>query len=356
MISDGFFNEKKVLLTGHTGFKGTWLSVWLSMLGAQVYGYSLFPSRDPKFELTNITGVYRSELCSDVRDLEALTNAVKRIQPDFVFHLAAQSLVPFSFKSPHDTWTTNLLGTVNILESLRDIKDRCTVVLITSDKVYENKEWFWGYRETDQLGGVDPYSASKSGAELAIRSYIETFFSNQDKIRIAVGRAGNVIGGGDWSDNRIVPDCIRSWSDGKSVALRNPLSTRPWQHVLEPLSGYLTLATIMHDDISIHGEAFNFGPREDQNKTVLSLVKEMSKHMPEASFKEVEQRDKKLHESGLLKLSIDKADSLIHWKPRWPFEKTVLETMLWYKHHRIGDNESIMNLMRSQIDDYNKGY
>ena len=228
MISDGFFNEKKVLLTGHTGFKGTWLSVWLSMLGAQVYGYSLFPSRDPKFELTNITGVYRSELCSDVRDLEALTNAVKRIQPDFVFHLAAQSLVPFSFKSPHDTWTTNLLGTVNILESLRDIKDRCTVVLITSDKVYENKEWFWGYRETDQLGGVDPYSASKSGAELAIRSYIETFFSNQDKIRIAVGRAGNVIGGGDWSDNRIVPDCIRSWSDGKSVALRNPLSTRPW--------------------------------------------------------------------------------------------------------------------------------
>ncbi len=354
MISDGFFNEKKILVTGHTGFKGTWLSVWLSMLGAEVYGYSLYPSRDQKFELTKINRVYSSEMFSDVRDLEALTNSVSSIQPDFIFHLAAQSLVPFSFESPHDTWTTNLLGTINVLESLRSIKNRCTVVLITSDKVYENKEWFWGYRETDQLGGIDPYSASKAGAELAIRSYIKTFFFNQDRIRIAVARAGNVIGGGDWSEKRIVPDCIRSWSDGKSVELRNPLSTRPWQHVLEPLSGYLNLSTKLYHDILIHGEAFNFGPREDQNKTVLSLVKEMSKHMRGATFTEVVQKDTKLLESGLLKLSIDKAESLTQWRPRWSFEKTVRETMLWYKHHKDGDNESIMNLMRSQINDYNK--
>jgi CDP-glucose 4,6-dehydratase len=354
MIGKKNFKDKTVLLTGHTGFKGIWLSVWLSMLGAKVHGLSLYPNKDPKFELTKTSDAFCSEIEGDIRDLNCLTNTIESIQPDFVFHLAAQALVPHSFTSPLETWTTNALGTVNVLESLRRLEKKCVAILITSDKVYENKEWHWGYRENDQLGGLDPYSASKSAAELAISSYSKTFFSNQDKVRVAIARAGNVIGGGDWSENRIVPDCIRSWFSGSQVKLRSPESTRPWQHVLEPLSGYITLAMRLQSNKALHGEAFNFGPDENQNKTVLNLVKEMASHWPGSDYLIEAPAEGVVHETALLKLSVDKARTLLDWKPRWFFEQTVSETMAWYEIHRDGSNKSVVNLMKKQIENYNK--
>ncbi len=266
------FSGSKVLITGHTGFKGSWLSLWLSGLGANVTGVSLdIPTEPSHFLSGSINEMLAKDLRLDIRDSAAMKDLIKVLQPDFVFHLAAQPIVRRSYADPVESWQTNTLGTVNILQALRGLEKACTAVFITSDKCYDNVEWEWGYRETDALGGPDPYSASKGAAELAIRSYVRSYFPADGNIRIGVGRAGNVIGGGDWALDRIVPDCVRAWSRGENVELRNPAATRPWQHVLEPLSGYLNLALALKKDNKLHGEPFNFGPPAQQNHSVGEL-------------------------------------------------------------------------------------
>ena len=261
------FHNRTVLVTGHTGFKGSWLSAWLQHLGANVTGVALNPPSKPShFEAAALEELVDDKQI-DIREQEALQSIVLDTQPDFVFHLAAQSLVRLSYVNPLETYQTNVFGTLNLLEALRSLEKPCVAVLITSDKCYDNVEWIWGYRETDRLGGLDPYSASKGATELMISSHVRSFFPFDSSVRIGIGRAGNVVGGGDWADNRIVPDCMRAWSRGENVTLRNPRSTRPWQHVLEPLSGYLTLASALYENPQLHGEPFNFGPPADRSKS-----------------------------------------------------------------------------------------
>ena len=331
--SENIFADTNILVTGHTGFKGAWLSLWLSSLGAHVTGVSMdVPTEPSHFEAGNL-GALLQDYRVDIRDLASLKALVHELQPDFVFHLAAQPLVKHSYADPVETWQVNTLGTVNVLESLRGLNTPCVAVMITSDKSYENNEWVWGYRETDALGGGDPYSASKGAAELAIRSYVHSYFPLDGPVRIGVGRAGNVIGGGDWAADRIVPDCMRAWSKGETVRLRNPQATRPWQHVLEPLSGYLNLATALYFDKKLHGEPFNFGPAAEQNHSVGELVAVLASHWEQAVWEDVSEQYGGPHEFGLLKLNCDKALYHLGWRATWDFETTVRETALWYRKY-----------------------
>lgn len=352
MFNDSY-KKKQVLITGHTGFKGSWLAHWLLRLGSEVTGVSIdVPTEPSHFRLTDL-GHLVDDRRLDIRDRHGVIALLKEIKPDFVFHLAAQALVWRSYSNPADTFDVNIQGTVNMLEGLRLLDHPCTAVFITSDKCYENMEWIWGYRETDRLGGKDPYSASKGGAELAIRGYYASYFSSPDSpIRIAIGRAGNVIGGGDWAENRIVPDCIMAWANGESVQIRNPLSTRPWQHVLEPLSGYLTLGMHLLNDNHLNGEAFNFGPAPDQNYTVEKLIETMSNHWPESSWHKIS-RDNDLHEAGLLKLDCEKAKALLSWKSTLDFRETVQFTIDWYKEG-VHLNKSMLPVTLSQLEDFEK--
>ena len=267
------FNGKKVLVTGHTGFKGSWLTAWLLRLGSAVVGLSdSIPTSPAHFESAKMDARLSHHI-GDVRDLNLVTRLIKEEQPDFVFHLAAQPLVRRSYFDPHLTIETNVMGTANILEALRLTQHPCTAIIVTSDKSYDNVEQIWGYRENDPLGGRDPYSASKGAAELVVKTYAQSYFSAADSpVKVAVGRAGNVIGGGDWAEDRIVPDCVRAWSRGESVEIRHPQATRPWQHVLEPLSGYLLLALSLAHDADLNGEPFNFGPPAQQNYAVAELL------------------------------------------------------------------------------------
>lgn len=346
------FADARVLITGHTGFKGSWLSLWLSSLGAKVIGVSLdVPTQPSHFEAGHLAGVLQDRRL-DVRDGAALKSLVQEFQPDFVFHLAAQPLVRRSYADPVETWQTNALGTVNVLEALRGLKTPCVAVLITSDKCYDNVEWVWGYRETDALGGPDPYSASKGAAELAIRSYVRSFFPRDGLVRIGVGRAGNVIGGGDWAVDRIVPDCVRAWSRSETVQLRNPLATRPWQHVLEPLSGYINLAMALHANAELHGEPFNFGPPAQQNHSVGELVNAMAEHWDQVRWEDVSAQYGGPYESSLLKLNCDKALHHLRWRAIWGFEDTVRETALWYRRYYEQPSQSIADFSLSQIQTY----
>lgn len=346
------FNGTKVLVTGHTGFKGSWLSLWLAQLGAQTFGVSVgVPSEPSHFAAADLHSCVE-DYRLDIRDGEALRLLVKEIRPDFVFHLAAQALVRRSYVDPVDTWHTNVLGTINMLEALYRVQHPCVAVFITSDKCYDNMEWVWGYRETDALGGPDPYSASKGAAELAIRSYLRSFFPANGVVRIGVGRAGNVIGGGDWAENRIVPDCMRAWSNGGTVSLRNPSATRPWQHVLEPLSGYLSLAMALKESSTLHGEPFNFGPPAQQNHSVGELVAAMTEHWDQVRWEDSSSKHGGPYESGLLKLNCDKALHLLRWHAVWDFETTVRETALWYRHYYSKPLKSIADFTRVQIGDY----
>ena len=346
------FADRRVVITGHTGFKGSWLSLWLRSLGADVVGLSIgVPTEPSHFNAAALAGLVQDHR-ADIRDGDAVRKLLRDAQPDFVFHLAAQSLVRRAHADPMETWQTNAMGTLNVLEALRTLKKPCTAVLITSDKCYDNVEWVWGYRETDALGGPDPYSASKGAAELAIRSHVRSYFPKDGPVRIAVARAGNVIGGGDWAEHRIVPDCVRSWSRGESVQLRNPLATRPWQHVLEPLSGYLTLATALQADGRLHGEPFNFGPPAQQDHCVRELVSTMAKHWDQVRSEEVPARDGGPHESGLLKLNCDKALHHLHWRAVWNFEETVRETALWYQQYYRAPETPIAEFSRGQIAAY----
>ncbi len=348
----GIFKDARVLVTGHTGFKGSWLSLWLRQLGAQVFGVSLgiptTPSHAIAASLVSCLHDYRL----DIRNSSGLKSLVEEIKPDFVFHLAAQALVRRSYTDPLDTWQTNTIGTINVLEALRGLSNQCVAVLITSDKCYDNVEWVWGYRETDSLGGPDPYSSSKGAAELAIRSYVKSFFPSDGLVRIGVGRAGNVIGGGDWAEDRIVPDCMRAWSRGKTVPIRNPIATRPWQYVLEPLSGYLTLALALKQDSVLHGHPFNFGPPAQQNHSVAELVIEMSKHWDQVRWEDVSSQYGGPYESSLLKLNCDKALHYIHWHTVWGFDATVRETALWYRQYYENPAQSIADYSLAQIAAY----
>lgn len=346
------FNGARVLVTGHTGFKGSWLSLWLSHLGALVSGVSTDVPTEPSNFAAAGLGVRVQDYRMDIRDGFTLKALVRDLKPDFVFHLAAQALVRRSYANPVETWLTNTMGTINVLESLRGLDNPCTAVLITSDKCYDNVEWVWGYRETDPLGGPDPYSASKGAAELAIRSYVRSFFPADGKVRIGVGRAGNVIGGGDWAEDRIVPDCMRAWSRGETVPLRNPLATRPWQHVLEPLSGYLNLALALKDSAALHGQPFNFGPPAQQNHSVGELVAAMTAQWDQVRWEDVSAQYGGPYESGLLKLNCDKALHYLGWRAVWDFDATVRETALWYRRYYEQPSQSIANFSLGQIQAY----
>ena len=325
-----FFKNKTVIITGHTGFKGSWLTLVLINLGARVVGISNdIPTKPAFFQILKLNKKIK-DLRADVRDLKTIKKIFMRHKPDFIFHLAAQSLVKQSFKYPVNTFTTNFVGTLNILESLRELKKKCVSVIITSDKSYKNFEIDRGYKENDILGGEDPYSASKGSAELVIQSYCNSFFKGNKK-KIVVARAGNVIGGGDWSKDRLVPDCIKSWSKRKKVILRNPHSTRPWQHVLEAVFGYLTLAIKLSKNSRIHGEAFNFGPNNKDNKSVLNVVKEMKKSWKAVSWT-IRKSRKAKYESKLLKLNSNKAKLKLNWTTNLNFKEMIKMTTNWYKN------------------------
>ena len=343
------FAGKKVLVTGHTGFKGSWLTIWLKSLRAEVTGISLDPIQGGSlFEDASV-----SEICNDfrfdIRDHETLAKVIRELQPDFVFHLAAQAIVSESYIAPRQTWETNVIGTLNLLEGLRAVDKLCSVVLITSDKAYQNNEWVWGYRETDALGGKDPYSASKAAAELLIKSYISSYFDGST-VRISSARAGNVIGGGDWSKDRIVPDAIRAWKKAEPAVLRSPQSTRPWQHVLEPLGGYLQLAQALSRNSFFHGESFNFGPGSGTTRTVADLVTELSRGLPDASWL-VSQSQPRFSEAGLLALNCDKALHLLNWRALLNFEETAEFTANWYRSWAEDSSQSLQ-ICLEQISDY----
>lgn len=346
------FQNKTVLVTGHTGFKGSWLCAWLNELGAKVIGISdRVPTQPAHFEaiqLKNDIIDYRI----DIRNQDALQACIANHQPDFVFHLAAQPIVRRAYRDPVITMATNIMGTVHMLDALRNFTHPCTAVFITSDKAYENVEWEWGYREIDRLGGKDPYSASKGAAELVIRSFIASYITaSQIPVRIAVGRAGNVIGGGDWAEDRLVPDCARAWSVNETVEIRHPKATRPWQHVLEPISGYLSLAAQLSQQKELNGEAFNFGPAAHQDHSVEILIRTMANYWPEVRYKIVPQPPS-MHEAGLLKLNCDKALAKLAWQATLDFTDTVYYTADWYRTYYKNPNINMRSVTIQQIQNY----
>jgi CDP-glucose 4,6-dehydratase len=352
MMFDNAYRGKTILITGHTGFKGAWLTAWLKQLGAKIVGISFdSPSKPSHFTAAHLAdGI--SDLRVDIRNYAAVEAAVISTQPDFVFHLAAQALVRRSYDDPLETWQTNVLGTLHVLEALRKLENHCSAVIITSDKCYDNVEWVWGYRETDAMGGPDPYSASKGAAELAIRSHIKSYFPKEtSRVRIASARAGNVIGGGDWAADRIIPDCARAWSNNAIVELRNPRSTRPWQHVMEPLSGYLSLAVGLSQQDDLHGESFNFGPQAQQNHNVLELVQQMALYWEQVRWQDVSASAAGPYESGLLKLNCDKALHYLRWHAVMGFEDTVRMTAEWYRDY-YQQSGPILHTTTAQIAAY----
>jgi CDP-glucose 4,6-dehydratase len=327
-----FYKGKKVLITGHTGFKGSWLSNWLNILGADVYGYALKPESNSLFEKLQLDSLIHSHI-DDIQNKDKIYNYIQDVKPDIVFHLAAQALVHKSYDEPHQTFSTNVMGAVNLLESIKDCQSVKSLVYITSDKCYWNSEWIWGYRESDPLGGADPYSASKACAEHVFKSYYLSYFKHRENFGCGSARAGNVIGGGDYSLNRIIPDIVRSIEAEKNIVLRHPNSTRPWQHVLDPLHGYLILAKHLYENPTIHnGEAWNFGPTNQSMKTVYELTKEFIVDFSDITIV-VDESESKPYESTLLHLSIDKATALLNWRPNYNFYDTIAVTKAWYKNH-----------------------
>jgi CDP-glucose 4,6-dehydratase len=348
------YKNKKVLITGNTGFKGSWLSIWLLSLGAEVYGISNSVPSTPSHFCTADLKKRITHYNIDIKNFKSVLGVFKEVQPDFVFHLAAQPLVRYSYQEPLLTLETNFIGTTHVLEALRVLANPCIAVFITSDKAYDNQEWPWGYRETDTLGGKDPYSASKGAAELAIKSYTLSFFHSEgNKIKLAVGRAGNVIGGGDWALDRIVPDCITSWAKNRSVDIRSPHATRPWQHVLEPLSGYLLLGEqLASNNNKVHGEAFNFGPPSDHDYSVSQLIDEMKKGWRNVHWNDVSNKNEELHEANLLKLCCEKALRALKWAPVLNFQDTVRFTVDWYREFYENQKCDVFEMSLSQIQDF----
>jgi CDP-glucose 4,6-dehydratase len=372
VISDfNIYSGKRVLVTGHTGFKGAWLCEWLLGLGAEVHGLAL-PALKPSLFFALELERRMKHAIQDIRNAHELEHAIRELKPDFIFHLAAQALVRVSYREPISTFVTNVLGTANLLEAVRVANLPCTVVVVTTDKCYENNDAGHGitavrstarsFKESDPLGGHDPYSASKAAAELVVASYRDAFFSRGADVALASARAGNVIGGGDWAEDRLVPDCVRALSAGKPIPVRNPDFTRPWQHVLEPLSGYLLLgAKLEHArqkksaaEITHFAQAFNFGPEPDANRTVRELVEEVLRHWP-GTWEQIPQ-EKHLKEAPLLSLAIDKARETLDWRPRWNFAETVHESVSWYRDYfaraEKSDASSMIDFTQKQINAY----
>lgn len=349
---NSIYKGKKVLVTGNTGFKGSWLTMWLLELGAEVYGISNgVPSNPSMFEELELEKKIKY-YCLDIRDAAAMDSQIRAIAPDFIFHLAAQPIVGSSYSDPVGTIATNAMGTVHILEAAKSLTNQCSLVMITSDKCYENVEWLYGYREIDRLGGKDIYSASKAAAEILIYSYYHSFIKHKPNLRLASVRAGNVIGGGDWAEKRLVPDCIRAWKNGDSVTIRNPKSTRPWQHVLEPLSGYLVTGQYLAEDASLNGEAFNFGPPSDQIFSVQQVLSSIAEHWKLSKEKEwVKIEAGTFHEAGLLKLSCEKANVHLKWWPVLNFTETMEFTASWYWEYYKGKSTAL-EVTKTQIKEY----
>ncbi len=347
-MNKGFWNGKKVLLTGHTGFKGSWLAFWLKTMGAKVCGYSLAPETEPNlFENLKIeTGI--ESVIGDIRDLPNFEKVIRDFQPQIVFHLAAQPLVRRSYRQPLETYTTNVIGTINVLEAIRQTDSVKSVVVVTTDKVYENKEWLWAYRETERLGGFDPYSNSKACAELAVSAYRNSFFAGGETL-IVTARAGNVIGGGDWSEDRLLPDVFRSLVFGAPLSIRNPNSIRPWQHVLEPLSGYLLLAEKLYSGEKDFADAWNFGPSEEDSKPVGWVLEEIRKIWAADVNWEIAEGNQP-HEANLLKLDSAKAKNKLRWIPKLSLTEAIEMTVDWYKNFK--ENKDLIELTQKQIEVY----
>ncbi len=354
MAFNNIYQGKKVLITGNTGFKGSWLSVWLTSLGAKVYGYSLdVPTNPSMFECLGLEKKITHQW-GDVRNKEELNDYIQQIKPDFIFHLAAQAIVSDSYKSPFETITTNVTGMASVLDSILNITWNCTCVLITSDKVYDNVEWIWGYRENDRLGGKDIYSGSKGAAELIIKSYWNSFIKKMPHIKMGIARAGNVIGGGDWAQDRIVVDCIKAFSKKETVEIRCPQATRPWQHVLEPLSGYLALGQYLYESKIENGEAFNFGPYAEQTKTVLELTRDLAGLWGLNVDNSVRITDEiPFNEATLLKLNCDKSLAYLHWHSTLHYSQCMDLIADWYlAYYDEKEPKDMYQLTVNQISRY----
>ena len=352
----GFWRGKRVLLTGHTGFKGSWLSLWLQSLDAQVVGYALAPPTKPS--LFEVAGVEKGmiSIIGDIRDLEHIRTVFAEHRPEIVIHMAAQPLVRYSYIEPVETYSTNVMGTVNLLEAVRSTKSVKAVVNVTTDKCYENREWAWGYRENEPMGGYDPYSSSKGCAELVTAAYRNSYFHpnkyQEHGVAIASARAGNVIGGGDWADDRLIPDIMRAITEGCAVNIRNPHAIRPWQHVLEPLSGYLLLAEKLYEEGAAYAEGWNFGPNDEDAKPVQWIVEYLTQSWGEgASW--VQDGGEHPHEAHYLKLDCSKAKSRLDWHPRWHLDEALIKITEWQKKYRQGAEMKAVSL--KQIENYSKG-
>lgn len=351
-LFENSFKGKNVLVTGHTGFKGSWLSIWLNALGANVIGYSLEPySSKGNFSLSGIKDQI-VDINGDIRDISSINSLFKTHKPEIVFHLAAQPIVRSSYEQARYTFDVNVMGTVNVLEAIKSTDETRVGIIITSDKCYENNEWVWGYRENDRLGGRDPYSCSKACAELVVNSFRNSFFnterySQHGKV-LATVRAANVIGGGDWSKDRLIPDCINSLESGREIVIRNPNATRPWQHVLEPLNGYMHLAEeLLKNNIKFSG-AWNFGPEHESIITVMEIVEKVIKHWGCGTWKCLNNQGE-VHEANMLNLDISKAKQLLGWAPCWNIDKTVEKTVEWYKNYK---SSNVYDLCVKQINEF----
>jgi len=350
-VDPSFWKGKKVFLTGHTGFKGSWLSLWLQDMGASVKGYSLDVNTRPAlFIEANVSAEMESEI-GDIRNLEQLTKSMVSFSPDILIHMAAQPLVRLSYHEPVDTYTTNVIGTVNVLEAARKCKNLKGIVSVTTDKCYENREWDWGYRESEPMGGHDPYSSSKGCAELVTSAYRRSFFSSEDNASLASARAGNVIGGGDWAEDRLIPDILRAFEKSEPVVIRNPLSTRPWQHVLEPLSGYLVLAQELFLNGDDFAEGWNFGPKDEDCKPVSWILDEMVSHWGNNASWSLDKNNNP-HEAGFLKLDCSKASNRLKWNPKWDLQLTLKSIVDWHQLYTNGGD--IKKQCLKEINTYSK--
>ena len=348
---NNFYKNKNVLITGHTGFKGTWLTLWLFILGAKITGVSnSFYTKPSHFKSLNLKKRIK-HLSLDISKIELLNKVIKKSNPEIIFHLAGQSMVKKSFLNPLETWKTNSLGTINILECLRKNNKKCSLIIITSDKSYKNLEIKRGYKETDLIGGEDPYSASKSSAELAIQSYFKSFLNKDKKIKLAVARAGNVVGGGDWTSDRLIPDAIKSWVVNKSLMVRNPKSTRPWQHVLDVLHGYLILGYLLSKNKKLNGEVFNFGPNYKKNYKVIDVLKIVKKIWPEIKWRI--NKNSFFYESKLLKLNSSKAFKILRWKTSLNLDMTLKFTIDWYRRF-YKNPKKVFKISSDSIENYIK--
>lgn len=347
-INSSFWSGRSVYVTGHTGFKGGWLAFWLTKLGAKVYGYSLEAPTNPNFfNIINLGNKIHKSFIGNICDLTEVTNSMQTAKPSIIFHMAAQPLVKKSYQDPIETFTTNIIGTMNIFEAARKIKTIDTIINVTTDKCYENQEWDRPYNETDRLGGYDPYSSSKACSEIVTSAYRNSFFS-ETGIKLASVRAGNVIGGGDWASDRLIPDFIRSINSNKTLKVRSPHAIRPWQHVLEPLSGYLLLAERLVKDGKIFAEAWNFGPEQSCAKKVSWVLDRLSKKFLDARWEA--ENIKQHHEAGILKLDISKSKSKLGWSPQWSLETAIDKTAEWYK--AFEDNSDMEEFSIKQIQAY----